>query len=136
MQKHIEELKPGERELELVFKVVSKGEPNEVTSKFDGSTHKVSDVVIGDSTGVVVMTLWDDSIENVEVDGVYKLENGYTSMFKNSLRVNVGKYGKLEKVEESIDSVNESNNVSEKEFEYRRPFRRRRFDGGSRGGRY
>jgi len=129
MQKHIEELKPGERELELVFKVVSKGEPNEVTSKFDGSTHKVSDIVIGDATGVVVMTLWDDSIEQVAVGDVYKLENGYTSMFKNALRVNVGKYGKLEKVEEAMDSVNESNNVSEKEFEYRKPFRKRRFDG-------
>ena len=134
MQKKIEELKPGERELELVFKVVSKGEPNEVTSKFDGSTHKVADITIGDSTGTVIMTLWDDGIDNVEVGGVYKLENGYTSMFKNSLRVNVGKYGKLEKVEGDgdIGEVNESNNVSEKEFEYRRPFRRRRFNNSRR----
>lgn len=135
MQKHIEELKPGERELELVFKVVSKGEPNEVTSKFDGSTHKVSDITIGDATGVVIMTLWDDSIEQVAVGDVYKLENGYTSMFKDALRVNVGKYGKLEKVDEAIDSVNESNNVSEKEFEYRRPSRRR-FDRPRGGNRY
>ncbi len=117
MQKNIEDLKPREKGLDVVFKVVDKGEPREVTSKLDGSTHKVSDVLVGDSTGTVILTLWDDKIDAVEEGKSYKLENGYTSLFKSSLRLNVGRYGKLESSDEDIE-VNTDNNVSEKEFNY------------------
>ncbi len=113
----IENLKPREKGIDLVFKVVSKGEPREVTSKLDGSTHKVSDVLVGDTTGTVILTLWDDKIDAVEEGKSYKLENGYTSLFKSSLRLNVGRYGKLEDSDEDFE-VNTGNNVSEKEFGY------------------
>ncbi len=113
----INDLKPRNKGIDLVFKVVSKGEPREVMSKLDGSTHRVSDVLVGDSTGTIILTLWDDKIDSVEEGKVYKLENGYTSLFKNSLRLNVGRYGKLEESDEDV-SVDQSNNMSEKEFNY------------------
>ncbi len=117
MERNIDGLKPREKNIDLVFKVVNKGEAREVTSKLSGSTHKVSDVLVGDSTGTVILTLWDDAIDSVEEGKTYKLENGYTSLFKSSLRLNVGRYGKLEAVDQDIE-VNQSNNVSEKEFSF------------------
>ncbi len=117
MERNIDGLKPREKSIDLVFKVVNKGETREVTSKLSGSTHKVADVLVGDSTGTVILTLWDDAIDTVEEGKTYKLENGYTSLFKSSLRLNVGRYGKLTPVDETVD-VNESNNVSDKEFSY------------------
>ncbi len=117
MQRSIGDLKPRDKSIDLVFKVVSKGETREVTSRLGGSTHKVSDVLVGDATGTVILTLWDDRIDEVEEGKCYKLENGYTSLFKNSLRLNVGRYGKLEPSEEDVE-VKEDNNVSEKEFSF------------------
>ena len=55
--------------------------------------------------------------------------NGYTSLFQNKLRLNIGRYGTLEAATEEVTEVNETNNLSEKEFE-----RRPRFGGG--GGRF
>ena len=118
----IEELKPRNKELEAIFKVVSIGEENEVVSKRDGSSHKFVEVVVGDETGTVIMTMWDDDIGKMEEGKTYKLENGYTTLFRSSIRLNSGKYGKIEEVEEEIE-VNTDNNMSEKEF--KREFRRR-----------
>ncbi|MCK4309946.1 MAG: single-stranded DNA-binding protein [Methanomicrobia archaeon] len=118
----IEELGPRNREIEMNFKVVSIGEENEVVSKRDGSSHKFAEAVVGDETATIIMTLWDDDIGNLEEGKTYKLENGYTTLFRSSLRLNSGRYGKIEEVEEEIE-VNSDNDMSEKEF--RREYRRR-----------
>lgn len=134
----INELRPFQKKVDLALKIVKINEAREVSSKLDNSTHKVTEAVVGDDTGSVLLTLWDNSIDEVKENQTYNLENGYTSLFKNSLRLNVGRYGKLTESEEAIDSVNEENNLSNKEFD----MPRRSFDrggggfrgGGSRGG--
>ena len=118
----IEELGPRSREVETIFKVVSLGEEKEVVSRMDGSSHKLVEALVGDETGTVVMTPWDDDVNTVKKGKTYKLENGYTSLFKGSVRLNSGRYGKIEEVDEEIE-VNSDNNISEKEF--RREYRRR-----------
>ena len=124
----IEELRPFQKRVELNVKLTEKNEAKEVSSKLDGSTHKVAEVMIGDGTGTVLLTLWDDMIDKVEVDKNYKIANAYTSLFKNTLRLNIGRYGTIEESTEEVGEVNKGNNLSEKEFE-RRP---RSFGGGSR----
>ena len=64
--KVVSDLRPKLREVNLKFKVVEKSEPREVTSQKDGSTHKVAEAVIGDETGNIKMTLWDDQIDMLE----------------------------------------------------------------------
>ena len=137
----ISDLKPRMKNLTITFKVLSKGEAREVTSRHDGETHRVADIVIGDSSGIVVMPLWDDSIEALEVGKTYKLENGYTGLFQRNLRLNIGRYGVVNESEEAIEEVNEENDLSAEEHE--RPQRRydRRGGGGygdrdRRGGGY
>jgi replication factor A1 len=99
----------------------------------DGSPHKVSDALIGDETGVVYLTLWDDNIEKVNDGDSIRIENGYVTLFKNNIRLNIGKYGKLEPAKEPLAvEVNQENNVSSKTYEQqRRPYRGR--SGGGRG---
>ena len=77
-------------------KVVSKTEIREIPMGRDGSPHKVSDALIGDETGVVYLTLWDDNIEKVNDGDTVRIENGYVTLFKGNIRLNIGKYGKLE----------------------------------------
>ena len=54
-----------------------------------------------------------------------RIENGYVTLFKGNIRLNIGKYGKLEPAKEPLTvEVNTENNVSSKTYEQeRRPFR-------------
>src|SRR5208337_5140273 len=86
--------------------------------------------LVGDETGVVYVTLWDDNIEKVNEGDTIRVENGYVTLFKGNIRLNIGKYGKLEPAKEPLAvEVNTENNVSSKAYEQeRRPYR-----GGGRG---
>ena len=125
------ELTPQSRAVNITAKVVSKTEIREIPMGRDGSPHKVCDALVGDETGVVYLTLWDDNIEKVNEGDSIRVENGYVTLFKGNIRLNIGKYGKLEPAKEPLAvEVNTENNVSSKAYEQeRRPFR-----GGGRGG--
>ncbi len=118
----VSELRPFQKRVELAVKVLEKNEVREVTSKLDNSSHKVTEVLVGDDSGAILLTLWDEMIDKVEVDKSYKIANGYTSLFKNSLRLNIGRYGELTDSEEEVSEVNKENNISDQEFEQRRRF--------------
>lgn len=124
------DLTPESKAVNVTAKVVSKTEVREIPMGRDGSAHKVSDALIGDETGVVYLTLWDDNIEKVNEGDTVRIENGYVTLFKGNIRLNIGKYGKLEPAKEPLTvEVNTENNVSSKTYEQeRRPFR-----GGGRG---
>ena len=136
----VADLRPGMKSLNITFKIVEKGEPREVTSRRDGESHRVLDAVAGDATGTILLSLWDDSIDQVEVEKTYRLEKGYTSLFQGHLRLNIGRYGELAEAETPIEEVNTENDVSAAEHEQPR-FQRRGYCGGGgygggRGGGY
>ena len=126
------DLTPQSKAVNVTAKVVSKTEIREIPMGRDGSPHKVSDALIGDETGVVYLTLWDDNIEKVNDGDTVRVENGYVTLFKGNIRLNIGKYGKLEPAQTPLAAeVNTENNVSSKAYEQeRRPYR----GGGRRGG--
>ena len=129
----VADLRPGMKSLNITFKIVEKGEPREVTSRRDGESHRVLDAVAGDATGTILLSLWDDSIDQVEVDKTYRLEKGYTSLFQGHLRLNIGRYGELAEAEKPIEEVDTENDVSAAEHEQPR-FQRRGYGGGGGGG--
>jgi replication factor A1 len=102
----------------------------------DGSPHRVCDALVGDETGSIYLTLWDDNIEKVNENDTLRVENGYVTLFKGNMRLNIGKYGKLEPAKEPFTGeVNTENNMSSKTYEQeRRPFRGGRGGYGSGGG--
>jgi len=130
------ELTPQSRSVNVTAKVVSKSEIREIPMGKDGSPHKVCDALVGDETGSIYLTLWDDNIQKVNENDTVRLENGYVTLFKGNMRLNIGKYGKLEMAKEPFEGeVNTENNVSSKTYEQqRRPFRRSGGYGGRRGG--
>jgi replication factor A1 len=109
----IAELEPRMGDIDVAFKVLEKGDINEVTSRSDGSIHRVADAVVGDSTATVVIPLWDDSIENVEVGTTYILKNAHTGLFRGNLRLKFGRESILEVAEDEIEIVNRENDMSE-----------------------
>lgn len=124
------------RGVNLKVKIVEKNEPRTVFSRKDDTEHKVAEALVGDETGCILLTLWDKAIDEVSVDDVIDIKNGYVNTFRGSMRLNVGRYGTREKIEEEIPEVNTENNLSEKVVSRprserggygreRRPYRRR-----------
>ncbi|TFF91418.1 single-stranded DNA-binding protein [Candidatus Thorarchaeota archaeon] len=129
----VAELKPRMKSVTISFKVISMGEEREVESRRDNSTHRVCDITVGDSTGIVQVPLWDEAIDSIEEGATYNLTNGYTGLFRGNLRLNVGRYGKIEEAEEDIEEVNEDLDMSAAEHEDDRRSGGYRGGGGSRG---
>ncbi len=130
------ELKPESRAVNVLAKVMSKSEIRNIATGRDGAAHRVCDALVGDETGVVYLTLWDDNIEKVKDDDTITVKNGYINLFRGNMRLNIGRYGTLEVSDKALaGEVNTENNVSSQVHEQpRRPFRERRdFGGGGRG---
>lgn len=123
----IGELTPSSRAVNVKAKVVSKSEIRNIAAGRDGAPHRVCDALIGDETGCVYLTLWDDNIEKVKEGDTVNIGNGYVTLFRGNMRLNVGRYGTLEVAEEPMEGeVNTENNLSSKVYEQRRSFRRGR----------
>ena len=126
------ELNPSSRAVNVLAKVVSKSEVREITAGRDGEPHKVSDALVGDETGCIYLTLWDNNIEKVKEGDTVNVKNGYINLFRGNMRLNVGRYGTLEIAEKAIaGEVNTEKNVSNQVYEEpRRSFGGRRDFGG------
>jgi len=130
----VEKLTPNSRGVNTIVKVVSKGEIRSVTGR-DYSVRRVTDALVGDETGSLYMTLWDDKIDAINEDATLSITNGYINLFRGNMRLNIGKYGSYELVEDSpITEVNKENNLSDKRYEQERRFNRGGGYGGGRGG--
>ena len=122
------ELTPTSRAVNVIAKVVSKSEVRNIASGRDGAPHRVCDALVGDQSGCVYLTLWDDNIEKVKDGDTVNVKNGYINLFRGNMRLNVGRYGTLEIAEQPLeDEANTENNLSTKVYERpSRPFRERR----------
>jgi len=128
----VEKLTPNSREVNIIVKVVSKSEVRNVTGR-DYSIRRVADALVGDETGCVYLTLWDDNIDKINEEANLRITNGYVNLFRGNMRLNIGRYGSFELLEESpIKEVNTENNLSDKRYEQERryqPYRQPRYGG-------
>ncbi len=115
----ISDLDQDSKRIDIKGKIVEKGEVKEITSKKTGETHQLCDVLIGDETGTIILTLWNDAIDLVEEGKTYWIKNSYCIVFNNSLRLSLGRYGSIEEIDESIEEINEENNISSRYIESR-----------------
>ncbi len=115
----------------MTVKVISINPVREVTSRRDGSSHRVTEALVADETGAVLLTLWDDTIDEVSDGDIYDVKNGYVNLFRGSMRLNTGRFGSLTPSEEAIDETNVDNNMSDRQYEQER----RSYGGGGYGGR-
>jgi replication factor A1 len=114
------------RKVYTVAQVVSKTDAREVTSRSDMSTHRVAEALVADDSGSVYLTLWDDVIDQVNEDQILKLKDAYVNLFRGSMRLNLGRYGSFEVLDEApFDEVNLDNNLSSRVFERSRGYRGR-----------
>jgi replication factor A1 len=128
---NIEKLNPQSRGINIIVKVVSLGETRDVTGR--SGSHKVADALVGDETGCMYLTLWNEAIDQIQEENTIKITNGYVNLFRGNMRLNIGRYGKFEVLEESpIQEVNTDNNLSDKRYEQERRYRPYRSQYGGR----
>ena len=111
----ISELKPGMKSVNITFKVMNTSEERSVESRKTGETYRVVDAQVGDSTGTILMPIWNETIDTIEEDTTYTLTNGYTGLFRGNLRLQLGKFGSIAVAEEPIDEVNSEVDMSAEE---------------------
>ena len=92
---NIKDLQNGAKRVNVEAKVVEKGDPREVKSRFKDETYRIVDAVVADETGSIKLTLWNEQIDQVNVNDNIRIENGYVTSFKGEIQLNVGKFGKL-----------------------------------------
>ena len=87
------------RGVDIRVRIITMSKIRSVTTK-NGVQHTVADVLVGDRTGIISLTLWDTHITLISEGDLIVNTNGYVNKFKGWLRLNIGKYGNLEKVED------------------------------------
>ncbi|MGC8816400.1 MAG: single-stranded DNA-binding protein [Candidatus Hadarchaeum sp.] len=130
----VKDLTPQSRRVNLVVKVIGVGEPKEIPGRFGGEPKKVADAQVGDETGTILLSLWQEQIGSVCEGDVLSIENGYVSLVQGHMRLNIGKYGKMTKTDQEMKEVNTEVDLSAAEHPREsRPFRPRRGGYQSRG---
>lgn len=127
------DLGPNSRRFTVTVKVLSVGEEKTVFSRRDGAEHRVAEALVGDETGTILLSLWDEDIDKLrEKEGSsITIRNGYVTVFRDSMRLSLGRFGQVEEPLREIEEVDESNNLSERRVtrpprrqSFRRSFRR------------
>ncbi|MEM2017398.1 MAG: OB-fold nucleic acid binding domain-containing protein, partial [Nitrososphaerota archaeon] len=111
----IGELTPRSRGVNLVAKVVSKSPERIVSSQYDQTEHRLSEVLIADETGAINLVLWDDKVDSVNEGDVVRIVNGFVKLFRGRMQLNLGRFGTIEASNIQVGEVNTDNNMSEKQ---------------------
>ena len=111
----VTELVPNIRNINLLAKIIELGDTRFVTNRKTSEEHQVRDVLIGDESGVVFLSAWNEIIDQLKEGSTYELSNVKTILFRRRIRVSFGKKGLIKESDKQIDTVNMENNVSEKE---------------------
>ena len=80
----VEDLNPRSRRINITVRVESKNPVREVVSRRDGSAHRVTEALVGDDTGCVYLSVWDDVIEKINEGDTIRINNGYISLFSEA----------------------------------------------------
>tara|TARA_Y100001960_G_C13909144_1_gene464479 strand:- start:103 stop:510 length:408 start_codon:yes stop_codon:yes gene_type:complete len=90
----------------------------------------VCEGLVGDETGTVIMSFWNDEIEVAQNDVVLDLKDARANLVRGHMRLSLGKKGSMKESNTTLDNIKQSVNLSDLEYEMPRMGGR----GGPRGG--
>lgn len=131
---NVKDMTENSKNVNATLKVIEIGEVKDIKSQYGDK--RVCEVKVADATGSILLSLWDDQIGKIAAGDSISIQNGYISVVRNSMRLNIGKYGKMLLSEEPVVEINTELNMSDKHVEMPdRPRRTGGYGGGSGGGR-
>jgi replication factor A1 len=110
----VTELTPESKRVNVLARVVSVGEAKEIPARF-GPTRRVAEAILGDETGVITISLWQEQIGTIAAGETIQIENGFVSLVRGRMHLTVGKYGTIKKADAPLE-VNTAVDMSQKEY--------------------
>ncbi|VDK44607.1 unnamed protein product [Anisakis simplex] len=104
----IAQLVAGMKNLNVTFIVIDVG-----ASRRTQQGHDIRTVRVADPSGSILMCVWDTVAEVIRSGEIWRLRNGYTSVFRGALGLSCGKAGDLMKIGEFFMVFSEVPNMSE-----------------------
>ena len=86
----------------------------------DGTEGRVSNLTVGDETGRVRVTLWDeraDRATELETGQSVEIVDGYVREREGALELHVGSQGTIEELEESVEFVPDATDIADVELD-------------------
>ncbi|XP_062312286.1 SOSS complex subunit B2 isoform X1 [Osmerus eperlanus] len=108
----IKDVKPGSKNLNIVFIVLEIGR---VTKTKDG--HEVRSCKVADKSGSIAISVWDELGSLIQPGDIIRLTRGYASIWKGCLTLYTGRGGDLQKIGEFCMVYSEVPNFSEPNLE-------------------
>jgi replication factor A1 len=99
----IENLRVGMKKINVSAEVLQVSEPSKVHTQFRDNAI-VSNAVVGDETGKVLLCLWDQQIGSVHVGDCIEIKNAHVAMFKGEKQLRLGKNGKICLVQKTLEN--------------------------------
>ena len=97
----IEDLKVGMKKVNVVAQVLETSAPSKVHTQFRDNA-LVSNAIIGDETGKIMLCLWDQQVNSVHVGENIEVKNAHVALFKGDKQLRLGKSGKIQLMEKTI----------------------------------
>ena len=89
----ITDLKARQGKVDIEVEVIEMTEPREFNKS--GRAGRVCTARVKDDSGEVDLTLWNETIDQISVGDMVKIENGYVSEYQGNLQLTAGKFGTL-----------------------------------------
>jgi replication factor A1 len=97
----IEDLRAGMKKVNVIAEVLGTSKPSKVHTQFRDNA-LVSNAVIGDETGKILLCLWDQQVNAVSVGDCIEVTNAHVAMFKGDRQLRLGKNGRIKKLENPL----------------------------------
>ncbi len=99
----IEDLRVGMKKINVTAEVTGVSEPSKVHTQFRDNAI-VSNAVVKDETGNILLCLWDQQVNSVSVGDFIEVNNAHVAMFKGEKQLRLGKKGSVTVVEKPLES--------------------------------
>lgn len=97
----IADLRVGMKKVNLIAQVLETAEPAKVHTQFRDNA-VVSNAVIADDTGKILLCLWDAQINSVAKGDCIEVKDAHVALFKGEKQLRLGKNGAVSLAENSV----------------------------------
>ena len=99
----VEDLRVGMKKINVTAQVTEVAEPSKVHTQFRDNA-VVSNAVIQDETGKILLCLWDQQVNTVHVGDHVEVKNAHVAMFKGERQLRLGKNGSVTIIEKPLEN--------------------------------
>jgi len=99
----IEDMRVGMKKINVTAEVLEVSEPSKVHTQFRDNAI-VSNAVIKDETGKILLCLWDHQVNMVHVGDCVEVKNAHVAMFKGEKQLRLGKNGTVTILEKPLEN--------------------------------